>query len=382
MARRAQTPDIETLPEADRVAPFPHPRMTQSLHGHADAAEQLEAALDSGRAHHAWLVTGPQGIGKSTLSYFAARYALSEHAERATVNAQVPLAINRDGPTWRQVAAMAHPGLLVLRRPYDQKEKRFRAVITVDEVRRLRDFFAHTAAGTGRRVVLIDRVDELNISAANALLKSLEEPPTGALFLLISSNPGRLLPTIRSRCRTLTLAPLSETASEAALRQAFETIDAPLDLGRDVDAGTALAEVLSAAKRSGFAGQPGRMASILAMSGTTLAAMVDDVFKRLPSVDWDAVHRLADNFARADQLPKFELFATLFLDRLHGVVRAQITDMAGPDQGGGLSAPQLARLAETWETAARALAGVEALNLDRRTFVIETVSATAQSLKR
>ncbi len=121
----------------------------------------------------------------------------------------------------RQVRALSHPGLLVIRRPYDEKAKRFATGIPVDEVRRLRSFLAHRAVADGWRVVIVDEANELNVNAANALLKSLEEPPARTVFLLVSSAPGRLVPTIRSRCRTLTLQPLDAEALRAATTQAL-----------------------------------------------------------------------------------------------------------------------------------------------------------------
>ncbi len=101
------------------------------------------------------------------------------------------------------------------------KAKRFATGIPVDEVRRLRSFLAHRAVADGWRVVIVDEANELNVNAANALLKSLEEPPTRTVFLLVSSAPGRLVPTIRSRCRTLTLQPLDDEALRAAATQAL-----------------------------------------------------------------------------------------------------------------------------------------------------------------
>jgi DNA polymerase-3 subunit delta' len=158
--------------------------------------------------HHAWLLGGRKGIGKATLAYRFARAALAHPSERQSDRASLDIA--EDTRASRQVRALSHPGLLVLRRPYDDKGKRFAASIPIDEVRRLRSFLSHSAGEDAWRVVIVDEANELNVNAANALLKSLEEPPARAVFLLVSSAPGQLLPTIRSRCRALSFQPLAK----------------------------------------------------------------------------------------------------------------------------------------------------------------------------
>ena len=225
MARAARVqdiPDAEAPPEADRLGEFPHPRETHALFGHRAAEATLAQAFAGGRLHHAWLLAGRAGIGKATLAYHMARHMLARPEERDP--AAATLDVPPGSAATRQVARLAHPGLLVLRRPYDLKSKRLLSVISVDEVRRLRGFLGLTGAEGGWRVVIVDSADELNANAANALLKSLEEPPPRALFLLVTSQPSGLLPTIRSRCRRLDLAPLDaeslQRAAEAALEAA------------------------------------------------------------------------------------------------------------------------------------------------------------------
>ena len=163
--------------------------------------------------HHAWLLAGREGIGKATFAYRLARHVLARPEERDPFGQSLEVAA--DSTAARQVAALSHPGLLVLRRPYDTRTKRFGASIPVDEVRRLKSFLGLTAGDGAWRVVIVDAADDLNINAANALLKSLEEPPKRAVFLLVSSEPSRLLPTIRSRSRRLDLAALAAGAIEA-----------------------------------------------------------------------------------------------------------------------------------------------------------------------
>ena len=229
MARAPVIQDAEVLPEADRLEGFPHPRETPVLIGHEAAERELAQTFASGRMHHAWLIAGREGIGKATLAYRLARHVLARPEARDP--AGLSLEVGAKTEAARQVRALSHPGLLVLRRPYDVRAKRLAASILIDEVRRLRSFLGLTGGEGAWRVVVVDSADELNINAANALLKSLEEPPRRALFLLISSEPSKLLPTIRSRCRRLDLAAAggraSARAAEAALAAAGMEPPAP-----------------------------------------------------------------------------------------------------------------------------------------------------------
>lgn len=215
----------DDIPEPDRLSGAPHPRETLRLLGHDRAERMVLDAFATGRMHHAWLITGPRGIGKATLGWRMARFLLSQPAgtESSLFGAPEPpqsLDIRADSPVARRVSALSEPRLFLLRRSYDHKSKRLKQDITIDAARKLKGFFALSAADGGRRVVLIDAADELNPSAANAILKLLEEPPASATLLLIAHQPTRLLPTLRSRCRTLALRPLSPEHLSQALAQA------------------------------------------------------------------------------------------------------------------------------------------------------------------
>ncbi|MEM9796589.1 MAG: DNA polymerase III subunit delta' [Pseudomonadota bacterium] len=201
------------IPEPDRVGDAPHPRETDRLFGQEAAEAAFLDAWNGGRLHHGWLLTGPQGVGKATLSWRIARFLLTNPARPAN-----SLAPQSDHPALVRIAALSEPRLMLLRRPWDEKTKRLRPVITVEEARRLGSFFG--LSSEGRRVVIVDAADELNPNAANAILKLLEEPPDGAVLLLISHRPQGLLPTIRSRCRVLRLAPLVQPDLMAAAAQA------------------------------------------------------------------------------------------------------------------------------------------------------------------
>jgi DNA polymerase-3 subunit delta' len=368
MARAPVPAEIEELPEADRLEGFPHPRETVALHGHAAAERVLAEALAGGRMHHAWLLAGPKGIGKASLAYRFARAALAAPQERDLFDQS--LAVGADTTAARQVRALSHPGLLLIRRPYDVKAKRFATGIPVDEVRRLRAFLAHRAAADGWRVVIVDEANELNANAANALLKSLEEPPPRTVFLLVSSSPGALLPTIRSRCRMLALSPLGENDLRAAAGEALAAVGATLPTDAEWAPLVRLAQ-----------GSVGRLLSLYGAGGLELQGRVMRMLELLPKVDWRAVHALGDELQPIGAGARFELFFELLLDALARLIRATATGegsaedrtLAGRLMGGG----RLASFAALWERVGREKADTLALNLDRKSLLMETVAGLA-----
>ena len=183
--------------------------------GQDRAVEQFSGAWKRGALHHAWLLAGARGVGKSTFAREAATRVL---AEAAGPPIEMPgLMTPADHPIARLVEAGSHPDLRWLERLYNEKTGNFARNITVDQVRSLGDLFDLTPALSDWRVVVIDSIDDLEKSAANALLKMLEEPPANCLFLLVSHAPGRLLPTIRSRCRRLDFQALGDDAMTSIL---------------------------------------------------------------------------------------------------------------------------------------------------------------------
>jgi DNA polymerase-3 subunit delta' len=197
--------------DTDQEPKTPHPRETYSLIGHDAQEAMLAEALASGRMHHAWLITGPKGLGKATLAYRLARMALGARHE-----GRRPLDVNSEDEIARRVAALSHPDLFILRRGYNERG-RPRREIAVDDARELGQFFSLAPSLGGMRVAVIDAVDDLNRNAANAILKTLEEPPARSVLLLVCHAPGAALATIRSRCRRLPLTPLSDEQVRQAL---------------------------------------------------------------------------------------------------------------------------------------------------------------------
>jgi len=207
-------------PEADRLPGAPHPRETPRLIGHAAAEGAVLAAIAAGQMPHAWLITGPEGIGKATLAWRIARFLLAQPSE-ADAPAADSLDVAPDHPVARRLLAGSEPGLFRLTRSVDPRARpaRLRTQIVVEDVRALKRFFGLSASGGGWRAAIVDPADEMNAAAANALLKLLEEPPRRTVLLLVAHQPARLLPTIRSRCRVLALRPLAPEPLAAALAQ-------------------------------------------------------------------------------------------------------------------------------------------------------------------
>ena len=211
MAKRARPQEIA---ETDRIEGAEHPRETARLVGHDAALAVVSRALHGGRPPQAWLICGPPGIGKATLAYRIARYVL---AYGVRPDGPEDLSVPPNDAAAIQVAAGSHPGLLVLKRGINPETGKLMNVLSVDEVRRLTGFFGMTSGTGSWRVVVVDTADDMNAAAANALLKLLEEPPSRAMLFLLSNAPGRLLPTIRSRCQRLNLRPLADADIETEL---------------------------------------------------------------------------------------------------------------------------------------------------------------------
>ncbi len=278
------------------------------------------------RLHHGWLITGPRGVGKATLAWRIARFLLAEAPGGGLFGPPDTLDVAPDNPVARRIAAGSEPGLMAIRRVVNDKTGKLQSQITVDEVRKLRTFFGLSATDGGRRVVIVDAADELNANAANALLKLLEEPPARAILLLVAHQPSRLLPTIRSRCRELRLAPLGPDAMARALEQA---------LGHAADA-AALAELAG--------GSAGEAVRVLAGGGLTLYAEIMTLMAQLPRISRVELLKLCNSMGGKDSAPRFDLLVRLFDLALARIARSGVTGTTPVEAAPG-EARVLSRLA-------------------------------------
>ncbi|MBX4911209.1 MULTISPECIES: DNA polymerase III subunit delta' [Rhizobium] len=323
------------------------PAENTRLFGHEEAESFLAQSYRSGKGHHAILIEGPEGIGKATLAFRFANHVLSHPDPDAA-----PEKIADPDPASavsRQIASGASHNLLHLARPVDEKTGRVKSAITVDEVRRAGKFFSQTS-GTGNwRIVIIDPADDMNRNAANAILKILEEPPKRALFLVLSHAPGRLLPTIRSRCLPLKLAPLADEGLVAAL--------AHLGIAGE-------GSVLSAAK-----GSVGEALKLLNYGGSEIIAGYDEVLSAEGPAARRAMHRLAEALSGKESDTIFDFFVSHVGDDIMSRARAA----AG--EGQIATAERLARL---YSEVTERLTVSDAYNLDRKQTIISILADIKQ----
>jgi DNA polymerase-3 subunit delta' len=351
MARATTVRDAAPTTEPDAIAGVDAPREHTRFVGHAATEEAVLAALASGTLHHALLLGGARGIGKVTFAFRLARFLLAGGDPRSG-----SLAVDETSHAVRLVNGGAHPDMLVLSRSFNEGTGRFRSEIVVDDVRRLVPFFGSTPALGGWRIALVDAADDLNINAANALLKTLEEPPPRSLFLLVSHAPGRLLATIRSRCRLVRMAPLSGGEVVAGL--------SAIGLGGEV-ADTA------AARAEGSL----RAAILLAAGGDRdVSSLAAGLLDRLPALDRRALGKLADAVGGRDGEAAYTATVALVRDFVARHVRAEASAGAPP--------AVLAAWAEVWEKVDRAVGRAEALNLDRRQVVLGVFRDLAEAARR
>jgi DNA polymerase-3 subunit delta' len=310
------------------------------LYGHDGAVAAFRDALDAGRLHHAWLISGPEGVGKALFAEKAALRVLAQGQGRV----QTPgLDVPDDHPAARLVAAGSHPDLMKLERlPRENSAAgELARSISIAQVRGLQRLFATTSSMSPWRVVVIDSIDDLEPPAANALLKNLEEPPPHSLFLLVSHATERLLPTIRSRCRPLRLSALDDDAMASALKAALP------------DAGDAEIGELAAAGH----GAPGRA---VAFRGLDIAGL--DGAMALLAREGDPTNarrsRLAASLAPKAAQPRYEVF----LRRAPAVIAAEARRRRGE---------ALAEALRLWERAHALAAGATHLSLDPESVAFE-----------
>lgn len=325
--------------EHDALDAASTPAATLRLFGHGGPWRELIAAHRSGRLHHAWLLQGPRGIGKATAAFAFARYLL---AAEESGGGDRPVA-SPDDPIARQIAQASHPNLVHITRPPVERGEGFKAQITVDEIRKLQRFFRTTTSGRQWRIAIVDPADDMNRNAANALLKILEEPPERSVFLITNHLPGRLLPTIRSRCRVLRLEGLSEEELAAALHAG--------------SIGASESEVAGAVSLA--EGGVRQAISLLAGGGLELDAQLNRIWQA-PEADWQAIHMMADAVTQKGREAAFDFAAAGVFKRL--------AREAEPDQAAGKAASR--RFAALWISESERFREGLAFNLDRKQLLL------------
>jgi DNA polymerase-3 subunit delta' len=337
----------------------PAPRENPDLVGHAAAEAALRQLVDNGRLPHALLISGPRGIGKATLAFRLARFVLSGAGEGAALDmfgapasapAEAGLAVSSDNGVFRRVAASGHADLLTVERAIDPRRKRLRTEIVVDDVREIGVFLHLTPAEGGWRVVIVDGADTMNRNAANALLKILEEPPRRTLLLLVAHSPGKLLSTIRSRCRHMPLPALSPAiVGELLGRYAPEIGDG------EAAAITDLAE-----------GSIGRALELASSGGVAFYKTMLSLLSHPGGIDPLALHGFADRFARADAEDSYRTVEELLCQHLGR--QSVLAARAGERRAA-------ARWANLRDDIGNAFARTDGLNLDRKQTILSAFFA-------
>lgn len=332
----------------------PPPRLTERLFGHQAAEAALLAAYRGERMPNAFLLVGQRGIGKATLAYRLARFIFAhpDPASAAVLQAGT-LAVDPEHPAARRMTAQAQSDLLVLERTANDKGV-LRQQIAVDDVRRSVTFFGATAGEGGWRIAIVDAVDELNRAGANALLKVLEEPPKRSLLILIAHSAARVPATIRSRCRTLTLRPLSEADIAAALA-------ASLGIAFDQEQASAAAAAAD--------GSVARALALLDAGALALRRRALEQLEILPALNAAALHGLGDALAGTDPQR-----LSAFVDTVNSWLARRLGDGEG-------EIGRLRRLADAWERINRAARDAETYNLERKPLVFSVFGYLAEATR-
>jgi DNA polymerase-3 subunit delta' len=353
----------------NRDAERPTARTTADLFGHAAAEAAFLDAWQSGRMAHAWLICGPRGIGKATLAYRIARFVLAGGGGGGGLfggSLPADLSIGPDHPVFRRIVSGGHADLKVIERGWtDDKKTKMKTEIPVDDVRGIGEFLALTPAEGGWRVVIVDAVDELNRSGANAILKILEEPPKNALLLLVSHSPGRLLPTIRSRCRRLVLRPLAEEIVLALLKRDYPDLDE--------------ADRLAVARLSD--GSAGKAMALAEDGGVAVYREMIGILANWPRLDIAGIHAFGDRVGKSDE--SFRTFSELFSGWMaEAATRAgktgesrEVVAGAAAVQRKLVNACGLERWIEVWEKTNHLFSRTDAVNLDRKLVAVNAFLA-------
>lgn len=345
------------VPKAhDSIEGVVEPSASDYLTGHGEIAAFLAQAYREGRMHHALLFEGEQGIGKATLAFHLAGHMLA-HGDHASAPETIETP-DFSKPLWRQIAGGMHPAVLHINRPFDQKTGKFKTGIPVEEIRRVTHFLTRTASDGAWRIVIVDPADDMNRNAANALLKTLEEPPARAMFILISHSSGRLLPTIRSRCQSIQFKLLADEPLTDALRHIGPSVG--LDVSNITPALLTRAE-----------GSVRKALLLVAHGGLEISDTVDAIL-RGETFDLPKAQALSNVLNGREAEIQYELFR----DYLMSLIADEARRYA--NSGQTREADQWSRY---WSELTREITNAETYNLDRKQAVMILLEKTHRAFR-
>lgn len=347
------------------------PKHTMDVFGHEAAEREFLNAFNAERLHHAWLITGPKGIGKATLAWRFAKFLLTRPTDAASgpglFGEELPqeagsLNVDADNPAVQRILSGGHGGVAIAERTENQKTGKLRSDIVIDDIRKLTSFYSQTSSEGGWRVAIVDAADEMNVNASNALLKLLEEPPAKSILFLVAHSPGKLLPTIRSRCRSLNLKVLPEDSVKAVIAARCPSMSSA-----DID-------VL--ARLSG--GAPGKAIDLATLGGVELYREMAQHLVGLPRLNVPGIHTLASRLAAPKADAEYRLFTEMLLGWVERLVRQNASGNPVVDVMQGESA-EMARISQRtgldrwldlWEKMGRLVSRADAVNLDRKQIIV------------
>jgi DNA polymerase-3 subunit delta' len=357
---------IESSDEIPDIDGDQAPRFTKALIGHQSACQTMLQACQGARFPHAWLLSGPKGVGKASFAYLLARSLMA--AKRPQDMGEFWQA--QDSADGHLVETDAHPDMFVLKRRYNEKTDKFYADIPADDVRELKKSFSLSAARSGWRIAIVDSIDDMNKFGVNGLLKLLEEPPEKCLFFIICHNPGRLLDTIKSRCRSLTFNALTTDELTRLITGHAASIDPN--------------EAAAAAYLA--AGSAGRALNLVEHGGMELYRDLIDVLVGLPNPDIERLHALASRFGARAAPESFDVFCYLFSNWLYRLIHGRATGSYPQPVFEGEAdlidriGPQMALEPATrlWEKVNQDARQTGALNLDKKQAVLDWIDALSE----
>ena len=351
-----------------------HSRENNNLWGHEGAEKILLDSFNGGKLPHAWLITGPRGIGKATLAYRFAKFLLSNPTPdegNSLFGDEISLKsleINEDSPTVSRVVSGSHADLMVL----EPKEEEGKREIPIDDVRKLEHFLSLSPSESDWRMVVIDSVDDMNRNSANALLKLLEEPPKKTVLLLVSHQPGKLLPTIRSRCRFLRLKPLDETNVKKIV-EASDGIPNPIE-----------AEFASLVSD----GSPGFAMEIYNKNGYRIYGDMIEILSYMPELNLDSILKFASKFDKKEEAGNWRIATYMFGWFIASTIGIKVSGNQLPEFFDGENALRqqildnypIDQLTNLWENLSHITSESDGLNLDKKIASIEMFGNLRQAV--